>query len=40
MELIHNDIGVICIFSDFRAFMKIKGIPIEPKRESGKENSI
>jgi hypothetical protein len=27
-------------FSDFRAFMKIKGIPIEPKRESGKKNSI
>jgi hypothetical protein len=24
-------------FSDFRAFMKIKGIPIEPKRESGKK---
>jgi hypothetical protein len=28
------------VFSDFRAFMKIKGIPIEPKRESGKENLI
>jgi hypothetical protein len=24
-------------FSDFRAFMKIKGIPIEPKRESVKK---